>query len=159
MFSRSRPNVSIVEYAVRIFRLDCYVGIFVFFLLQQRLRDERENKRANLDERHRHLFDIIATRLGIERSEVEDNVLDSPNVSLFILHSMIQKFDFSLISWINFLSMREVNILFSSIKNPNQKIIKMEVVFPKYVRCIHYLNFFQLNLIVLVYLHMQIVQV
>jgi len=45
------------------------------------LRDEREQKRANLDERHRHLFDIIATRLGIERNEVEDNVLDSSNVS------------------------------------------------------------------------------
>ncbi|CAF0880138.1 unnamed protein product [Rotaria sordida] len=50
--------------------------------MQQRLREEREGKRSTLDERHRHLFDIIATRLGIERSEVEDNVIDSHNFHL-----------------------------------------------------------------------------
>ncbi|CAF4427535.1 unnamed protein product, partial [Adineta steineri] len=48
----------------------------------QRLRDEREQKRATLDERHRYLFDIIATRLGIDKSEVEENVLDSNNFQL-----------------------------------------------------------------------------
>ncbi|CAF0837526.1 unnamed protein product [Adineta steineri] len=50
--------------------------------IQQRLRDEREQKRATLDERHRYLFDIIATRLGIDKSEVEENVLDSNNFQL-----------------------------------------------------------------------------
>lgn len=57
---------------------------------------------------------------------------------------IIHNFDSSLISWINFSLMREVNILFSSIKNPNPKITKMEVLietnflfFPS-----HYLNFF-----------------
>ncbi|CAF4403924.1 unnamed protein product, partial [Rotaria magnacalcarata] len=43
MFSRPRANVSVAEYA-------------------QRLRDEREQKRSSLDDRHRYFFDIIATR-------------------------------------------------------------------------------------------------
>ncbi|CAF3405686.1 unnamed protein product [Rotaria sp. Silwood1] len=60
MFSRPRPNVSVAEYA-------------------QRLRDEREQKRSGLDERHRYLFDIIATRIDKDRSAVEDNVLESVN--------------------------------------------------------------------------------
>ncbi|CAF4402891.1 unnamed protein product [Rotaria socialis] len=47
--------------------------------IQQRLRDEREQKRSGLDDRHRYFFDIIATRIGKLRSEVEDNILESPN--------------------------------------------------------------------------------
>ncbi|CAF0723345.1 unnamed protein product [Didymodactylos carnosus] len=52
---------------------------------QARAREEREGKRSHLDERHHHLFDILATRLGIERHEVEDSILDSPNFSLMDL--------------------------------------------------------------------------
>ncbi|CAF2198528.1 unnamed protein product [Rotaria magnacalcarata] len=63
MFSRPRANVSVAEYA-------------------QRLRDEREQKRSSLDDRHRYFFDIIATRIGKLRSEVEDNILESPNFNL-----------------------------------------------------------------------------
>ncbi|CAF1610032.1 unnamed protein product, partial [Adineta ricciae] len=63
MMTRTRPNVSAAE-------------------LAQRIRDERDQKRATLDETHRHLFDIIATRLGIDRSEVEDNVVESQNFNL-----------------------------------------------------------------------------
>lgn len=86
MFSRTRQAVLAAETAVRFDRNENkrnrneLIGKFSF---QQRLRDEREQKRSNLDERHRHLFDIIATRLAIERNEVEENILDSTNVKLF----------------------------------------------------------------------------
>ncbi|CAF0809445.1 unnamed protein product [Rotaria sordida] len=50
--------------------------------IQQRLRDEREQKRSRLDERHRYLFDIIATRIDKDRSAVEDNILESVNFNL-----------------------------------------------------------------------------
>ncbi|UJR23298.1 hypothetical protein I4U23_026313 [Adineta vaga] len=63
MFSRLRQNISAVEYA-------------------QRLREEREQKRAHLDERNRYFFDLIATRLDVDRNEIEDNILESPNFNL-----------------------------------------------------------------------------
>lgn len=64
--------------------------LFICFFFKQRLRDEREQKRASLDERHRYLFDIIAIRLAIDRTEVEDNILETPHVSPL-------KFSFSII--------------------------------------------------------------
>ena len=58
---------------------------------QQRLREEREQKRASLDERHRHLFDIIAVRLAIDRSEIEDHVLESSNVRITSSELILQR--------------------------------------------------------------------
>lgn len=47
---------------------------------QQQLKEAREAKRATLDARHQHLFASIATRLGMEDSEVEDFMLEGEQV-------------------------------------------------------------------------------
>lgn len=78
MFPRTRPALSLAEYAVRLANRSAGENLLVF---QQRLHDEREQKRAGFDERHRYLFDLLATRLAFERSDVEDQILESSHVS------------------------------------------------------------------------------
>lgn len=47
---------------------------------QQRLLQEKEAKRAQLDERHHYIFQTIADCLGLEKSEIDDFVLDGNQV-------------------------------------------------------------------------------
>jgi len=34
-----------------------------------------------LDERHRYLFDLISTKIDLEPIDIEEHILESPNVS------------------------------------------------------------------------------
>jgi hypothetical protein len=45
-----------------------------------KLKEEREAKRSTLDERHYHLFEIVGNRVGVEKLEVEDAILDGAQV-------------------------------------------------------------------------------
>ena len=54
-------------------------SLFSFF--QQKLKEEREAKRATLDERHEFVMDAVATSLNLEKAEVEDAVLEGDTVS------------------------------------------------------------------------------
>ncbi|GCB63443.1 hypothetical protein scyTo_0004418 [Scyliorhinus torazame] len=45
-------------------------------MYQHKLREEREAKRTQLDTRHEYVFDIVATCVHLERSDVEDAILD-----------------------------------------------------------------------------------
>ncbi|XP_077383165.1 dynein axonemal heavy chain 5 isoform X2 [Festucalex cinctus] len=44
--------------------------------LQQKLKEEREAKRAQLDGRHDYVLSIVASCLGLEKAEVEDAMLE-----------------------------------------------------------------------------------
>ncbi|XP_071824188.1 dynein axonemal heavy chain 5-like [Apostichopus japonicus] len=48
---------------------------------QQKLKEERETKRASLDECHAYLIDTVADSLGLERMEVEDAILEGNTIS------------------------------------------------------------------------------
>ena len=58
--------------------------------LQQKLKEEREAKRAQLDGRHDYVLSIVASCLGLEKADVEDAILEGTqvehNTSLFHLH-------------------------------------------------------------------------
>ncbi len=45
-----------------------------------KLKEEREQKRSLLDERHNFILQIVADRLGIDKIEVEDAMLDGSQV-------------------------------------------------------------------------------
>uniref|UniRef100_A0A1I8ID59 Dynein heavy chain 5, axonemal n=1 Tax=Macrostomum lignano TaxID=282301 RepID=A0A1I8ID59_9PLAT len=47
---------------------------------QQKLKEEREAKRNQLDDRHRHLLDQVADFYCLDRAEVEDGILDGNSV-------------------------------------------------------------------------------
>ncbi|XP_061631916.1 dynein axonemal heavy chain 5 [Phyllopteryx taeniolatus] len=44
--------------------------------LQQKLKEEREAKRAQLDGRHEYVLSIVAACLGLEKDDVEDTILE-----------------------------------------------------------------------------------
>ena len=48
--------------------------------LQQKLKEEREARRASLDARHQYLCGVLAMKLGVEDSEVEEYLLDEGQV-------------------------------------------------------------------------------
>ncbi|XP_071957897.1 dynein axonemal heavy chain 5-like isoform X2 [Antedon mediterranea] len=48
--------------------------------LEQKLKEEREAKRALLDERHAFIMDSLASCLRLENSEVEDTILEGNNI-------------------------------------------------------------------------------
>lgn len=48
--------------------------------LQQRLKEEKEAKRARLDGRHAYLFAIIASCIDLDKTEVEDAILEGNQV-------------------------------------------------------------------------------
>ena len=58
--------------------------ICYFFLsseLQQRLKEEKEQKRCQLDKRHNYIIQIVADTFGLDKAEVEDGILDGNQVS------------------------------------------------------------------------------
>lgn len=48
--------------------------------LQQKLKEEREAKRAHLDGRHTYILSIVASCVDLEKAEVEDAVLEGTRV-------------------------------------------------------------------------------
>ncbi|RLV98350.1 hypothetical protein DV515_00010875 [Chloebia gouldiae] len=50
------------------------------FEKKQKLKDEREAKRARLDGRHDYLLDIIASCVNLDKAEVEDAILDGNQI-------------------------------------------------------------------------------
>ena len=57
--------------------------IFILFHIsfQQKLKEEREAKRAQLDDRHDYILVTVADALGLDKSEVEDAILEGTQVS------------------------------------------------------------------------------
>ncbi|XP_076449856.1 dynein axonemal heavy chain 5-like isoform X2 [Babylonia areolata] len=47
---------------------------------QQKLKEEREAKRSQLDERHQYILQTVADSLGLEHSEVEDAILEGTQI-------------------------------------------------------------------------------
>ncbi|XP_041963780.1 LOW QUALITY PROTEIN: dynein heavy chain 5, axonemal [Alosa sapidissima] len=48
--------------------------------LQQKLKEEREAKRAQLDVRHDYILSIVASCVGLEKAEVEDAILEGSQI-------------------------------------------------------------------------------
>ena len=48
--------------------------------IQQRVREGREQKRAQLDERHDYMLSIVAEHLALELTNVEDAILEGSQV-------------------------------------------------------------------------------
>ncbi|KAM7382615.1 hypothetical protein PAMP_002338 [Pampus punctatissimus] len=49
-------------------------------LIQQKLKEEREAKRAQLDGRHDYVLSIVASCLGLEKADVEDAILEGNQI-------------------------------------------------------------------------------
>ncbi len=47
---------------------------------QQKAREEREAKRATMDQRHQYLFSSLGAKLGMDESQVEVYMLDGDQV-------------------------------------------------------------------------------
>jgi len=45
-------------------------------LQQQQVREDRERKRCQLDERHDYILTIVADHIGLELSHVQDAILE-----------------------------------------------------------------------------------
>uniref|UniRef100_A0AAV2MBY1 Dynein heavy chain 5, axonemal n=1 Tax=Knipowitschia caucasica TaxID=637954 RepID=A0AAV2MBY1_KNICA len=52
----------------------------IFNETQQKLKEEREAKRAQLDGRHDYIFSIVASCLSLEKSDVEDAILEGDQI-------------------------------------------------------------------------------
>uniref|UniRef100_A0A3B3QAQ7 Dynein axonemal heavy chain 5 n=1 Tax=Paramormyrops kingsleyae TaxID=1676925 RepID=A0A3B3QAQ7_9TELE len=48
--------------------------------LQQKLKEERETKRAQLDGRHDYVLSIVASCVGLEKADVEDAILEGTQI-------------------------------------------------------------------------------
>ncbi|XP_041797659.1 dynein heavy chain 5, axonemal isoform X3 [Chelmon rostratus] len=49
-------------------------------VIQQKLKEEREAKRAQLDGRHDYILSIVASCLGLEKADVEDAILEGNQI-------------------------------------------------------------------------------
>ncbi|XP_067093621.1 dynein axonemal heavy chain 5 [Osmerus mordax] len=49
-------------------------------VIKQKLKEEREAKRAQLDGRHDYVLSIVASCLGVEKAEVEDAILEGAQI-------------------------------------------------------------------------------
>ena len=56
------------------------MAVIVLDVPQQKLKEEREAKRATFDARHQHIFSPLATKLRMKDGEVEDFILDGDQV-------------------------------------------------------------------------------
>ncbi|KAM6935220.1 dynein axonemal heavy chain 5 isoform 1-T1 [Lycodopsis pacificus] len=56
------------------------VPVESFREMQQKLKEEREAKRAQLDGRHDYILSIVASCLGLEKSDVEDATLEGNQI-------------------------------------------------------------------------------
>lgn len=50
-------------------------------ITQQKLKEEREAKRAQLDSRHDYILSIVSSCVGLEKAEVEDAILEGTQVN------------------------------------------------------------------------------
>lgn len=57
--------------------------IFLSIFVQQKLKEEREAKRAQLDGRHDYILSIMASCLGLEKSDLEDAILEGNQAIYF----------------------------------------------------------------------------
>lgn len=57
-----------------------HVLLFKNSVSQQKLKEEREAKRAQLDGRHDYVLSIVASCVGLEKAEVEDAILEGSQV-------------------------------------------------------------------------------
>ncbi|XP_071468921.1 dynein axonemal heavy chain 5 [Marmota flaviventris] len=96
------------------------------FDYQQRLKEEKEAKRARLDGRHDHLFAIVASCLDLNKSEVEDAILEGNQIErvdqLFAVgglrHLMFYYQDVEVAETGQLGSPGEVNLVSGKIKKP-----------------------------------------
>jgi len=58
----------------------CLTVCCVFLVSQQKLKEEREAKRAQLDGRHDYVLSIVASCLGLDKPDVEDAILEGTQV-------------------------------------------------------------------------------
>uniref|UniRef100_A0A8C5ZW29 Dynein axonemal heavy chain 5 n=1 Tax=Marmota marmota marmota TaxID=9994 RepID=A0A8C5ZW29_MARMA len=92
----------------------------------QRLKEEKEAKRARLDGRHDHLFAIVASCLDLNKSEVEDAILEGNQIErvdqLFAVgglrHLMFYYQDVEVAETGQLGSPGEVNLVSGKIKKP-----------------------------------------
>ena len=49
---------------------------------QQKLKEEREAKRSQLDDRHGYVLKTVADALGLDYSDVEDSILEGAQVRM-----------------------------------------------------------------------------
>uniref|UniRef100_A0A8V0X370 Dynein axonemal heavy chain 5 n=1 Tax=Gallus gallus TaxID=9031 RepID=A0A8V0X370_CHICK len=49
-------------------------------VIKQKLKEEREAKRARLDDRHDYLLDIVATCVNLDKAEIEEAILDGNQI-------------------------------------------------------------------------------
>ncbi|XP_048669966.1 dynein axonemal heavy chain 5 isoform X3 [Marmota marmota marmota] len=95
-------------------------------VLTQRLKEEKEAKRARLDGRHDHLFAIVASCLDLNKSEVEDAILEGNQIErvdqLFAVgglrHLMFYYQDVEVAETGQLGSPGEVNLVSGKIKKP-----------------------------------------
>ena len=50
------------------------------FYCQLRLKEERDAKRAQIDDRHQHILTLVADSLGVDKADVDDAILEGNQV-------------------------------------------------------------------------------
>ena len=61
------------------------ISLFHHHAMQQRMREERDAKRATMDGRHDFILSTVAERLGMKQDDVEEFMLDDDQVSGLVL--------------------------------------------------------------------------